>query len=94
MAKDQGAFPTSLRPRTAGRPAPPAAAEPRKKRTSIAQFFREVRGEARKVTWTTWRETWVTSAMVGVMVVFASLFFFLVDAFFSFLMNQILKLGA
>jgi preprotein translocase subunit SecE len=91
MAKDQGAIPTSLRPRSAVRP---VAAEPPKKRFSLPQFFREVRAEARKVTWTTWRETWVTSVMVGLMVVLTALFFFGVDATFSFLMNQILKFGA
>ena len=91
MAKDQGAIPTSLRPRSAVRP---VAAEPPRKRFSIAQFFREVRAEARKVTWTSWRETWVTSVMVGLMVVLTALFFFGVDATFSFLMNQILKFGA
>jgi preprotein translocase subunit SecE len=91
MAKDQGAIPTTLRPRSAVRP---ATGEPPRKRVSIPQFFREVRAEARKVTWTSWRETWVTSVMVGLMVVATALFFFGVDATFSFLMNQILKFGA
>ena len=57
------------------------------------RFAREVRAEARKVTWTSWKETWITSVMVGIMVVIAALFFFSVDAGFSFVMNYVLKLG-
>ncbi|HEY1425433.1 MAG TPA: preprotein translocase subunit SecE [Caulobacteraceae bacterium] len=100
MAKDQAATPTTLRPRAqnrvapGGRATPPAAADaPRKAPFDPIKFFREVRQEARKVTWTSWKETWITSVMVGIMVVMTSLFFFLVDAGFSFLMDQMLKLG-
>jgi len=92
MAKDQGAIPTTIRPRGAARAAPVSDGPP-KKRTTIVQFFREVRAEARKVTWTTWKETWITSVMVGIMVVVAALFFFGIDAGFSFAMNWVLKLG-
>ena len=48
------------------------AEQPKKKRTSPAQFFKEVRAEARKITWTTRKETWITSVMVGIMVVIAA----------------------
>ena len=92
MAKDQGAIPTTIRPRGAARAAPVSDGPP-KKRTTIVQFFREVRAEARKVTWTTWKETWITSVMVGIMVVVASLFFFLVvDQIMSHGMQLLLKL--
>jgi len=93
MAKDQGAFPTTLRPRTPQRVATAAADAPHRKRVSPAQFLREVRAEARKVTWTSWKETWITSVMVGIMVVVAAGFFFGVDALFGVIINQILKLG-
>ena len=94
MAKDEGVIQTTLRPRTPLRaPTPPAADGPAKTRIDIVRFAREVRAEARKVTWTTWKETWITSVMVGIMVVIASLFFFLIDAGFSFVMNYVLKLG-
>jgi preprotein translocase subunit SecE len=92
MAKDQGAIPTNLRPRGAARVAPKADGPPKQPFNAL-KFFREVRAEARKVTWTTWKETWITSVMVGIMVVVASLFFFLIDAGFSFGMNWVLKLG-
>jgi preprotein translocase subunit SecE len=93
MAKDQGILPTTLQPRTRLRAAPEADAAP-KKRTSVAQFFREVRAEMRRVTWTSWKETWITSVMVGIMVVAAALFFFGVDELFGFAMDHILKIGA
>ena len=90
MAKDQGQAPALSR---GGRPVAAAAIEPPKKRVSIVEFFREVRAEARKVTWTSWKETWITSTMVFIMVIMASLFFFAVDAAFSFTMQQVLKIG-
>ena len=92
MAKDQAATPTSLRPRSQTR-APVADAVPKPPFDPV-KFFREVRAEARKVTWTSWKETWITSVMVGIMVVLASVFFFTVDAGFSFVMNWVLKLGS
>jgi preprotein translocase subunit SecE len=50
-----------------------------------AQFVREVRQEASKVTWPTRRETAVSTAMVFVFCMIAAIFFFLVD--------QVLQLG-
>lgn len=47
--------------------------------TSPAQFIRQVRQEASKVTWTSRRETAVSTGMVFVMVIMAAAFFFLVD---------------
>jgi preprotein translocase subunit SecE len=91
MAKDQGATPTTFRPRSQSRGA--AVAEPPKKPFNLVQFYREVRAEARKVTWTSWKETWITSVMVGIMVVVTALFFFAIDGAFGVAMNFILKLG-
>jgi preprotein translocase subunit SecE len=99
MAKDQGAIPTTIRPRGQGRSAPAAPPPPTKRLNpadwiaAAPKFLREVRTEARKVTWTSWKETWITSAMVGIMVVAAAMFFFGVDAAFSFGITQVLKLG-
>jgi preprotein translocase subunit SecE len=70
-----------------------AAAPAPKKRTSPVQFFREVRAEARKITWTTRKETWITSVMVFIMVVLASLFFTAVVGGIGFAINQLLKLA-
>ena len=57
------------------------------------KFFREVRAEARKVTWTSWKETWITSVMVGIMVIFTAIFFFAVDWFLGMGIGALLKLA-
>ena len=43
------------------------------------QFFAEVRKELSKVTWPTWKETWLTTVMVFIMVVITMVFFLGVD---------------
>jgi preprotein translocase subunit SecE len=60
----------------------------------LPKFFREVRAEARKITWTSRRETWITSVMVAIMVVLAALYFSVVDGVLHFLLSQVLKLAA
>ena len=98
MARKPGSTPQAMRNRAAKTAAvmtsggQVAQAEP-KKRTSIAQFAKEVRAEARKITWTSGRETWITSVMVGIMVVLASVFFFFVDQIIGFGMQWILKIA-
>ena len=103
MAKTPGARPTAQKSRTvpAAKPvatvaAPTASAEPaaQKKRTSLPQFIAEVRAEARKVTWTSRKETWITSVMVFIMVVTVSLFLFLVDFLCNLGVNGIIRLGS
>ncbi|MDQ2101839.1 preprotein translocase subunit SecE [Azospirillum isscasi] len=59
-----------------------------------AEFARDVRREVAKVTWPTRKETGVTTAMVFVMVVVASLFFLVVDQVLAFSVRMILGLGA
>jgi preprotein translocase subunit SecE len=58
-------------------------------RTTPAQFFRQVRLEVSKVTWPTRKETMITTAMVFVMVVLASLFFLTVDWVLGTLVNML-----
>jgi preprotein translocase subunit SecE len=48
-------------------------------RVSPFKFLQEVRAEVQKVTWPTRKETTVTTIMVFVMVLIASLFFLLAD---------------
>ncbi|MBA3810210.1 MAG: preprotein translocase subunit SecE [Caulobacteraceae bacterium] len=98
MAKDQGIVQTALRRRTplavspSGAGGPPAAAA--KKRVGPIQFLREVRAEARKVTWTSWKETWITSIMVGIMVIMTALFFFGVDWILGLGISGVLRLAS
>jgi len=43
------------------------------------QFFQEVRRETSKVTWPSWKETYLTTIMVFIMVGITMMFFFAVD---------------
>ena len=99
MARKPGSNPQAIKNRAAKTAAAmnaPAVAQsqPKKKRTSLPQFAKEVRAEARKITWTTRKETWITSVMVAIMVVLAAVFFALVDAGLQFGVSQILKLAS
>jgi preprotein translocase subunit SecE len=99
MARKPGSTPQAMRSRAAktaavlspSSPLATAAAAP-KKRTSPAQFFREVRAEGRKITWTSRRETWITSVMVAIMVVLAAVFLSLIDLIIGSGMALILRL--
>ncbi len=57
------------------------------------KFFREVRAEARKITWTSRSETWITSVMVAIMVVLAALFFWGVNTICNFAITFLLKIA-
>jgi preprotein translocase subunit SecE len=48
-------------------------------KTNPFDFLQQVRSEAAKVTWPTRKETMITTAMVFVMVVLASVFFLVFD---------------
>lgn len=62
-------------------------------KTSPFQFLQQVRAEASKVTWPTRKETLVTTGMVFVMVVIASLFFLVVDQLIHWFIGLMLGLG-
>jgi preprotein translocase subunit SecE len=65
---------------------------PAPKRTGIVQFLREVYREGyEKVSWPSWKETWLTTTMVFIMVGLTMVFFFLVDFVMSAGENWILK---
>ena len=53
-----------------------------------------MRAETRKITWTSWKETWITSVMVFIMVVVTAVFFLVVDTAIAALVEQILKLAS
>ncbi|HEX4078066.1 MAG TPA: preprotein translocase subunit SecE [Rhizomicrobium sp.] len=54
------------------------------KKGGVIQFAREVQRETSKVTWPTWKETWLTTVMVFIMVALLMMFFFMVDWTLSF----------
>ncbi|HUO97389.1 MAG TPA: preprotein translocase subunit SecE [Rhizomicrobium sp.] len=54
-------------------PAPP------RRKGGVLAFYNEVVREMKKVTWPTWKETYLTTFMVFVMVALTCVFFFVVD---------------
>jgi preprotein translocase subunit SecE len=60
---------------------------------SPIEFFKQVRQEVNKVTWPNRKETTLTTTMVFIMVVLASIFFLLVDVVLSKLVSLILGFG-
>ena len=95
MARKPGSNPQAIKNRAAKTAAAMSAtaavaqAQPKKK-TSLAQFAKEVRAEARKITWTTRKETWITSVMVAIMVTLAAVFFAVVDYSLGLALNFLL----
>ena len=66
--------------------APPA------RRVGMVEFFQQVRREAKKVTWPSWKETWLTTMMVFIMVGLTMVFFFVVDTVLAY--GERLLIGA
>ena len=62
-------------------------------KTTPLQFIDQVRTETRKVVWPTWKETWMTAAMVALMTTILALFFLGVDTVFEALVSALLKLA-
>ncbi len=61
--------------------------------TNPLEFLRDVRSEARKVTWPSRKETMITTGMVFVLVVVASIFFLLSDQIMRWGVGLVLGLG-
>jgi preprotein translocase subunit SecE len=57
------------------------------------EFLQQVRAEASKVVWPTRRETLITTAMVMLMAVFASVFFLVVDEVLRIVVSLALGIG-
>ncbi|HKD46361.1 MAG TPA: preprotein translocase subunit SecE [Rhizomicrobium sp.] len=66
--------------------APPA------RRVGMVEFFQQVRREMKKVTWPSWKETWLTTLMVFIMVGLTMVFFFVVDTVLAY--GERLLIGA
>jgi preprotein translocase subunit SecE len=69
-------------------------AETKKQRVGPMTFLAQVRAEARKVTWTTRKETIAATIMVLIMVLAAALFFLVTDAVVVFLVRLITQVGS
>jgi preprotein translocase subunit SecE len=57
-------------------------------------FLQQVRSEVSKVVWPSRRETTITTAMVFVFVILASIFFFVADQLMAWGVSRLLGLGA
>jgi preprotein translocase subunit SecE len=57
-------------------------------------FMQGVRQEVAKVTWPTWKEVWITTLMVLIMVALASIFFLAVDQVLSQAVRWVLGAGS
>ncbi len=57
------------------------------------EFLQQVRSEGSKVVWPTRRETLITTGMVMLMVVFASVFFLVVDEALRVVVSLALGIG-
>ena len=57
------------------------------------KFIQEVKQEAFKVTWPTGKETLQGTLMVVAMAIVASIFFLLLDQFFKFFLELVLKVS-
>jgi preprotein translocase subunit SecE len=62
-------------------------------KTNPFEFLQQVRSEAAKVTWPTRKETTITTAMVFLMAVLASVFFLVVDQVVAFAVRTVIGLG-
>jgi len=65
-----------------------------KKKTSPALFVRQVRQELQKVTWSGKRDTFISSAIVILLIIIFSLFFLLTDQIWSFSIKKIIQIGS
>mgnify|MGYP003350107859 FL=1 len=68
-------------------------AAPAPRRGGPLQFFQEVRRETAKVTWPSWKETYLTTIMVFIMVGVSMVFFAVVDYTLGLGLNLMLGIG-
>ena len=66
----------------------------KKKKTSPAQFVRQVRQELQKVTWPQRKDVFISSAIVILLIFLFSLFFLLTDQIWSYLIQKIIQIGS
>lgn len=58
------------------------------------QYFKEVKAEAKKVSWPTRKETIASTIAVFIMVTLASIFLYLSDQILAYLVSLILGIGS
>jgi len=68
------------------------AADDRAMAKNPLTFIDEVRQEIRKVTWPTWKEVWITTIMVLIMVALTAIFFTIADQIIGWIVQTLLGL--
>ena len=63
-----------------------------RRRFNPVRFFQEVVRETKKVTWPSWKETWLTTMMVFIMVGLTMVFFAVVDFILNY--GEMILIGA
>ena len=63
------------------------------RRANPLNFFNEVRRETSKVTWPSWRETYLTTIMVLIMTFITMMFFAIVDYMLGLGLNFVLGIA-
>lgn len=63
------------------------------KRAGPIEFFRQVKSEARKVTWPTRQETTISAVAVFIMVFIASVFLYFSDQVIAMIIRFIMSFG-
>ena len=69
-----------------------AEPEPPSRRVGPVEFYKQVVREAKKVTWPSWKETYLTTIMVFIMVGLTMVFFSVVDAVLNY--GEMILIGA
>ena len=62
-------------------------------KTNPAEFIKQVQGEARKVVWPSWQETYRTAIFVGILMVILAVFFLGIDSLFGAVVQWLLTLA-
>ena len=66
--------------------------EEKKRKTSVAEFGRQVRDETSKIVWPTWEETYRTAIFVFIFMLILSLFFLAIDSTFGMIVRSAIGL--
>lgn len=62
-------------------------------KTGLFEFFRQVRSEARKITWPSKKETTASTISVFFMVTLAAIFLYLSDQIIAWIVQMVMSLG-
>lgn len=62
-------------------------------KTGPIEFFRQVKAEAKKVTWPSRKETTVSTIAVFIMVTIAAVFLYLSDQIIAYIVRLIMSFG-